>query len=190
MFLALRVRHPAAPPARHWSPASEPRQPAESHGSSDHTVIRSYGGLALRRLPRLPDRSLLAAHLPGIEAKLKPGRVREKCYIYGIAAGVFRESPLHSTLTEFRAIRAASPGVHRCVPTHCRCFPGNPRGQRFLGNCAHARIEWGNSAPAPGLSGAILCPRHSAPTPGLSGAIRNSVPTPGLSGAILCPRQD
>ena len=27
-------------------------------------------------------------------------------------------------------------------------------------SCAHARIEWGNPVPTPGLSGAILCPRQ------------------------------
>ena len=67
----------------------------------------------------------------------------------------------------FRAIRAASPGVHRCVPTHCRCFPRNPGGE----------------------SGGVVL--HSTALPAFSGKHRgNPAPTPGLSVAILCPRQD
>ena len=65
-----------------------------------------------------------------------------------------------------RAIRAASPGVHRCVPTHCRCFPRNPGGE----------------------SGGVVL--YSTALPASGKRRGNPVPTPGLSVAILRPRQD
>ena len=42
--------------------------------------------------------------------------------------------------------------VQRCASSVFWETPGQ--------SCAHARIECGNPAPAPGLSGAILCPRQ------------------------------
>ena len=76
MFLALRVRHPAAPPARHRSPASEPHASPPSHTDhTDHTVIRSYGGLALRHLPRLPGIEASRAAPPARHRSLQPAEL-------------------------------------------------------------------------------------------------------------------
>ena len=81
MFLALRGAPPcracpASEPGR-ACPASEPHASPPSH--TDHTVIRSYGGLALRHLPR---------HLPGIGALPSPRQGIPRKKIQGLPPSI------------------------------------------------------------------------------------------------------
>ena len=77
---------------------------------------------------------------------LKPGagrRVRQCTATQQDAGGVFR------------AIRAASLEVHRCVETRFQCFLGKqPAPTPGLSEAIlrHARIKWSNSAPTSGLT--------------------------------------
>ena len=58
---------PCAPPCRATCPASEPHASPPSHTDhTDHTVIRSYGGLALRH-PAAPARPEPPACLPSLQ---------------------------------------------------------------------------------------------------------------------------
>ena len=60
----------------------------------------------------------------------KPGGESVSASVCTDALTVFSVSVLlHSrTLAEFSG-QSGSPAVHRCVPTHCRCFPRNPGGE-------------------------------------------------------------
>ena len=74
MFLALRVRHPAAPPARHRSPR-QGRDSSQEKNSSPPVG----GGLqhAFFSRPQLPGIEARPRHLPGIEALPSPRQGRD-----------------------------------------------------------------------------------------------------------------